>query len=319
MRFGAIGTNFITDWFADACKGVEGAEFGAVYSRNMARAEECVKRNGGKPYDDYDAMLRDDILDAIYVASPNFLHLEHTVKALRAGKHVFLEKPAALTEAEIDIMIAEAKAADRILMEGLVHVYTPAFAALKKAIEKIGTVRRVSMTMCQYSRRYDAFKRGEHQNAFDPTLNNRGLQDVGIYCTSIMAALFGMPKIHSHIITYLDNGFEAQGTILGEYPGVIAEIRYSKLTNGVNGAEIEGEKGVLRSDAVRAPSRIWIERKGEPDEEIWSNETRPVMCYELEAFLKYCEEGTLPLADLEVSKLAARIIDEALAKAGVTV
>jgi glucose-fructose oxidoreductase len=67
-------------------------------------------------YDDYDALARDASIDAVYVALPNSMHAEYTIRALKAGKHVLCEKPMAVTPAECEAMIAAAREAGRKLM-----------------------------------------------------------------------------------------------------------------------------------------------------------------------------------------------------------
>ena len=71
LRFGIVGTNFISEWFADACRRTQGrAEAVAVCSRQLPRAEEfAAKARVANSFDDLDAMLEE--VDALYIASPN--------------------------------------------------------------------------------------------------------------------------------------------------------------------------------------------------------------------------------------------------------
>ncbi len=93
---------------APAINQASSAEFAAAYSRDMATAEAfAVKHGAGAAYDSLDAMLADSNVDAVFVASPNFLHAEHTIAAARAGKHVLSEKPMATSVSEAAAMVTE--------------------------------------------------------------------------------------------------------------------------------------------------------------------------------------------------------------------
>ena len=82
----------------------------SVLSRDAGRAAELAKQYGAKSptpgYSDLDAMLADDQLDAIIIATPDKLHSVQAIAAARAGKHVFCEKPMTTSIEEADAMLA---------------------------------------------------------------------------------------------------------------------------------------------------------------------------------------------------------------------
>ena len=83
---------------APAIARAEGARLAAIYSRDWLRAEAFAEKHGASAaYDDLDAMLADDRVDAVFIASPNSLHAQHGIKAAAAGKHVLVEKPMTTT------------------------------------------------------------------------------------------------------------------------------------------------------------------------------------------------------------------------------
>lgn len=91
---------------APAINAADGASLAAVMSRDMARAEAFAQKHGSaRAYDDLDAVLRDPAVDVVYIASPNALHADQTVRAAEAGKHVLVEKPMALSVADAQRMI----------------------------------------------------------------------------------------------------------------------------------------------------------------------------------------------------------------------
>ena len=79
-------------------------------------------------------------------------------------------------------------------MEAMKNVHSPGFHAMMDNLYKIGTVRRATIQYCQYSSRYDKFKKGIIENAFNPKLSNGALMDIGSYCIHFLASLFGKPE-----------------------------------------------------------------------------------------------------------------------------
>ena len=276
MRFGIIGTNFVTDWFVKNGRQTENFSIGAVYSRTMSRAREYGAPLGCTAFfDDLEAFLSYSDIDAVYIASPHRCHKEQALLALSHGKHVLIEKPAALNAADAREMLAAAKANGRVIMEAMRPVHNPALSAIKQALPKIGDVRRALIFFNQYSSRYDRFKAGDRtdMNAFDPTLGNMALLDVGVYSCALMTALFGKPNsVYADFIT-LENGFEAAGNLSLSYDGMLASVQYSKINNSKNRIELQGERGsLLIGDAICLEDAV-IEYDDGSCETVWPHTT----------------------------------------------
>lgn len=95
MRFGVIGTNFISQEFVQAGQTLDGFVLRALYSRRLETAAAFADRFGGAEcLTTLDDLAEHPEIDAVYIASPNALHAPQAERMLRAGKHVFLEKPA---------------------------------------------------------------------------------------------------------------------------------------------------------------------------------------------------------------------------------
>jgi predicted dehydrogenase len=89
-----------------AMKLADNTRVAAVYSRSMERAEAFALKHGiPRAYDSLDDLLKDSGVDAVFIASPNFLHAEYTIKAAEAGKHILVEKPMATSVAEAVDMV----------------------------------------------------------------------------------------------------------------------------------------------------------------------------------------------------------------------
>lgn len=234
IKLGVIGTNFVSDWLCDAVSSANGITAHAVYSRTAEKGREFADKHGiANVYTSISEFLSSDI-DAVYIASPNFLHCEQSVMAMNAGKHVLVEKPAALNAEEYSEMTECAKQNNVILMEAMRPVHDPALDTALNEIEKLGEVRHAVFDFCQYSSRYDRFKRGEVMNAFDPSLGNAAIMDIGVYAIETCVAVFGKPKSLFSRSIFFDNGFEGMGNALLDYGSFCAEIVYSKISDSVN-------------------------------------------------------------------------------------
>lgn len=102
-----VGTgSHVRDRMAPAAQRATNTRLAAVCSRDISRARDYATQfNFEKAYDDYSALLADESVDVVYLATPNNLHEQQTVQAAQAGKHVLVEKPMALTSASAESMV----------------------------------------------------------------------------------------------------------------------------------------------------------------------------------------------------------------------
>ncbi len=105
----------------------------AVTHRPAAVA--AAARFGVENVEDVGELLRRDDVDLIYIATPPFLHFPQAMAALKAGKHVLVEKPLALTVAEADELVAVARQRDRLLVANLMQRYNPLYDAVRRLVE----------------------------------------------------------------------------------------------------------------------------------------------------------------------------------------
>ena len=283
MRLGIVGTNFVSDWLANAAKECDGVTLRGVYSRDAARGAEFASVHGVESaYNNYYAMLRD--VDAVYVASPTFVHCEQAVAAMDRGKHVLCEKMMAASYSQALRMRASAERNRVLLLEAMRTDFDPSFAAIKQGIGKIGAIRRAHLEYCQYSSRYDAFKEGNVLNAFDPAICNSALADIGIYPLHMAIRLFGKPTDFCASSVFLSNGFEGMGSLNLRYPDKLVEISYSKITQSATPSVIEGEDGSLVIDRVHGASEVYVKYRDGSVENIPFEYRKDNMIFELSAF-----------------------------------
>lgn len=134
LRIGMIGSGGIAKAHLHAMKDNENVKPVAVMDVVLDRAKEVAKEFDGKAYDNLDGLLNDPKVDAVIVCSPHIYHGEQVVAAAKAGKHVLVEKPMALTLKECDDMIQACEEANRILMVGQVMRHYPVNRMIKKMI-----------------------------------------------------------------------------------------------------------------------------------------------------------------------------------------
>ena len=159
----------------------------AVASRDPERGRAFADRHGAATvHPTYDALLADPAVDVIYVALPNGLHAEWTVRALEAGKHVLCEKPLALTVAEVDAIAAAAARNDRIAVEAFMYLHHP---QTLKALEiaRDGTLGELQVVSAAFS----FFLDYPNDPRVDPDLGGGSLWDVGCYPVSISRRIAG--------------------------------------------------------------------------------------------------------------------------------
>lgn len=318
IRLAVIGTNFITDRLLSALPLCGKFTLTAVYSRSLSRAEEYGKANGASYfYQSLDQLAESPQVDAVYIASPNAFHASQALRLLNAGKHVLCEKPAASNAWEWAAMTEAAQKNHVVVLEAMRTVFHPGFQAIRDNLDRLRTIRRATFIYCQYSSRYDKFKKGIIENAFDPSLSNSALMDIGCYCVHPLMALFGKPDSILANSIKLSNGFEGAGTILAAYPQMQAELLYSKIANSRLPSEIQGEKGSMLIEGINLPQKVTLCWNQGGQEQISFAFEEKDMCYELEAFAQMIQKRQSPEKCNRWTSLELELMDEARKQTGV--
>ena len=257
VRFGIVGTNFISDWVIAGARQDARFELTAVYSRKQETADAFAAKHGiPHTFISLEEMASSPLVDAVYIASPNFLHAEQSILCMQHGKHVLCEKPLASNAREARAMIAASEQYGVTLMEAMKPTLTPNFRAVQANLKRVGTIRRYFSAYCQYSSRYDKFKEGVVLNAFRPELSNGAMMDIGVYTIYPMVVLFGKPKRIQASGILLSSGVDGQGAVNFSYDDMNATVLYSKIANSSLPTEIEGEEGNIQLDRVNIISRV---------------------------------------------------------------
>ncbi len=204
IRVGVVGTGGIASFQAKFLSAIEDVEIVAGCDvREDALQEFAEKFELDKTFTDFNEMVKMEDLDAVTVCTPNFLHKEPTVAALRAGKHVLVEKPMAMNAQEAQEMVDAAVASDATLTMGFQWRLGPAPQALKRFIDA-GQIGNVLFSRVQAMRRrgipsWGVFGQKELQGGGP-------LIDIGVHLIETAHFLMGEPKpvaASAQMFTYL--------------------------------------------------------------------------------------------------------------------
>ena len=251
IRLGTIGSGQIVHCILDGVSETQGISLAAVYSRTEQNAKALAEKYGCRAtYTDLEAMLADDSINTVYIATPNLLHYGQAKEALLAGKNVICEKPFCTRYDQAGELAGLAKDKKLMIVEAVPTTYLPNFDILRQNLDKIGRIKLVMANYSQYSSRIEKLWAGEIPNIFNPKYAGGALMDINFYNIYLNIALFGTPEDAAYYPNKYnlvrENGFiDTSGTMLMQYDGFVSTSAGAKDTWGVNYFQIEGEKGFI--------------------------------------------------------------------------
>lgn len=292
LRFGVIGTNFITDWILEAAREESRFEAVAVCSRNRETGQAFAdKHRISLVFTSPEEMAVSPFIDAVYIAAPNALHASLSILFMQHGKHVLCEKPFASNAREAREMIRVAHQQQVTLMEAMKSTLTPNFLKLRQCLSEAGTLRRYFASYCQYSSRYDKLKEGIVLNAFQPELSNGATMDLGVYTIYPLVVLFGRPQRISATGLKLFTGVDGQGAVNFEYEHMNATVLYSKIADSFLPTEIQGEKGTFTLDRINTIREVKFSPKGGQVQDFSITPSQHEYYYEIAEFINLVENN----------------------------
>ena len=317
LRFAVIGRNFVAEDFLAAGMR-DDVRLHAVYSRNEDTARAFAQKHGAaRCYTDLSALAADKDVDFVYIASPNLCHEAQTIEMLRGGKHVLVEKPAAIDVSAFRRMLSYASDRGLVLMEAMMSVHMPALRQGKAWLPRLGTIRGGTIGFCQYSSRYDKFKRGIVENAFDPTLGNGALMDIGVYCVEMMTYLAGEPQSVRCDSVFLPQSIDGCGVIRASFPDALWTLTYSKIDDGALPCEVRGENGRMFFDRASRPREVTLILRDGTHETFTTPPGLPDMAYELADLLACVRGEAIAEPYVRATETALAVIDKAREDAGI--
>lgn len=192
-HWGILGPGFVaTRAVIPAIQRTPDARVLAVASRSQERAQRTAAGFGiERAYQDYQTLLNDPDIDAIYISLPNHLHHIWTIRAAEAGKHILCEKPLAVNAAECDDMIAACLQAHVLLMEAVMYRFHPRMLHLKHMVTA-GELGDIRFLHTAFSFPFAA----PHNYRAYPEFGGGALLDVGSYCANAARWLIGSEPQH---------------------------------------------------------------------------------------------------------------------------
>lgn len=289
VRYGTIGTGWITDAFIKGAQMVEGLELIAVCSREQEKGDRFASEHGAPlMFTDYKKMAECDDIDAVYIASPNVFHYEQSKLFLQHGKHVICEKPITVEPEQLIELQTLAEEKGLIYMEAIMMLHLPQRKILHEAVGRIGKVTTARFDFSQLSSKYPAFLAGNLPNIFNPQLATGCLMDLGIYCVYPAVDLFGEPQeIHTEA-GFLSTGADGFDNSIFIYPDKQVNISCSKIGQSTIGSEIMGDQGTISIRSISQLTNItFISRDGREEKLVGSIEKSKLMSGEAESFYRY--------------------------------
>jgi xylose dehydrogenase (NAD/NADP) len=277
LRWGILSTANITDKLLDS--GTD-QEFVAVGSRDGARAEAYAREKGiPRAHGSYEALLADADVDAIYNPLPNSLHVEWSIRALEAGKHVLCEKPLTRHPEDVDRVFDVAEREGRVLAEAFMWRHHPQVARARELLDSgaIGDLRVIRSAFAYVQGNPDDIR-------LQASLDGGGLMDVGSYCVSGCRTLAGAEP-ESASADYVAGGHGGVDVSLVaslRFPGdVLAHFDCGLTYTGGGALEAVGSEGsFVLTDPWHGNDAI-IELRG-GDGSVERIETGPANSYALE-------------------------------------
>jgi xylose dehydrogenase (NAD/NADP) len=298
LRWGLLSTARINRRLIPAIRAARRCELFAVASRDMERAQRYAAEWGvPRAYGSYQALLDDPDLDAVYIALPNALHAEWTIRAARAGKHVLCEKPLAVSVAEVDQIGAAATASGVVVMEAIMYLYHPLLHKVRGIVRE-GALGEVSLVRSSFS----VFLDQPADVRWDPALGGGSLWDLGIYPVSLIRWIAGEPVQVFGWQRLSATGVDETFAGLLHCPGdLLGAFDCSFRQQFRNNAEIAGTAATLIIEQPYGPSPEKVVLRGQDGEETVLLAEADAYHSEVEALVAAALDGEPPAVPLESS------------------
>lgn len=289
LKFGTIGSGWITDEYIHGAKDSGLWELTAVYSRDSERGRAYAEKHGAKyAFTDIEAFAACNDIDAVYVASPNALHYSHCKALLEHGKHVICEKPLCAQADKVRELVALAKEKSLVFLEAIMFMHQPQLEILEGALNRIGNISLVKLDFCQRSSKLDAYLKGELPNIFNPQLETGAFMDLGVYCVYPALYLFGQPEDFQVSVNRMESGTDGSGVITMKYSDKLVSLTYSKLGQAGANSDFQGTEGTVEVESISRLGGIRLHHNDGSTEELHGQDEKyKLMGQEAKDFYRY--------------------------------
>lgn len=244
IRWGVLGgAKFAREHMAPALHAAPGGQLAALATRDPAKAAPFRDIAPAlRVFDSYDALLADPDIDAVYVPLPNHLHVEWTLKALEAGKHVLTEKPVAMRGGDFDRLIAARDEAGKLAAEAYMIVFHPQWHRVRELIAGGAIGRLVHVTGAfSFDNRADT---GNIRNRAET--GGGALRDIGVYVIGAARFVTGAEPEEVGGRIRWENGIDVFSEISARFPSFTYTAYVSIRLQPRQEMVFHGETGVIR-------------------------------------------------------------------------
>ena len=311
VQWGVLGAaNFARQFMAPAIHAADGARLAGLATSDRSKAQPfqsfCPDLT---VYDSYDALLADPQIDAVYIPLPNHLHVEWSLKAMDAGKHVLCEKPMTMQVQEFDTLIAKRDQTGLLAAEAYMIVHHPQWQYTRKLIDDgaIGKLVHVSGAF-SFDNRADT---GNIRNRAET--GGGGLRDIGVYVIGSARFATGQEPVSVNSAIRWQDDIDVFTEIRAQFPGFTYSSYVSIRMHPHQEMVFHGEGGLIRLTApfnarVFGEARVELHR---PGLEVQATRFPADDQYKLqvEAFCRSVRDGVEYPCPLEFSRGTQDMID----------
>lgn len=260
IRVGIIGAGWIACRMAEALAPLSNAEVIAISSRSKEKAQAFAKEYGiPKAYGSYEALVSDDDVDLVYVATPHSHHYPHALLAIEHGKNVLVEKAFTANVREARQLIDLARERKVFITEAIWTRYMPLSHKIKELMESgtIGEPRLLTATLC--------YMMEQKERILRPDLCGGALLDLGVYVLNFARMYFGtdIKRIVSNCHMGATGVDMMESMSLSYADGRMANLQSGALMLNDRQGIISGTEGYIRVDNVNCPEvvEVWRDYK----------------------------------------------------------
>lgn len=301
VRWGIVGPGRIASKVVADFPHVPGAEVVAVASRSAERAQRFADEHGiARAHDSYRAVVDDDGVDVLYVATPHPQHRAIALAALRAGKAVLVEKAFTVTPAATREIVAVAGETGRFAMEAMWTRFQPAVVRLRELVAD-GAIGDVQSVQADLGAQHPT---DPSDRFYDPTVGGGALFDVGVYPISFAQMVLGTPDAVAAHGVLAPSGVDVEEAVLLSYPdGRSASLLASLRCATPGTARVVGTGGWIDvPPRFHHPGSILLCRNGSEPERIDAPPAGSGYSHELREVTDAVADGrgqsaVMPLAD----------------------
>ncbi|MGN6324484.1 Gfo/Idh/MocA family protein [Pseudolysinimonas sp.] len=247
LRWGILATGGIASAFTRDLR-VVGAPVTAVGSRDLDRSRAFADEHGiARAHGSYEELVADPEVDVVYVATPHPAHAGNALLALDAGKHVLVEKPFTISEAEARAVMDRAAEKGLIALEAMWTRWLPHMIRMREIIAA-GTLGELRAVTADHDQKANPDPAGRMLN---PELGGGALLDLGIYPVSFAWDVLGAPDRVVALSDTTPTGVDGQTAIILSFPGGRKALLHTELdARGSNRAVVLGTEGRIEIDPV---------------------------------------------------------------------